>query len=386
MDALINLEMLKWARNYSGLTIEIVAKKFKKRPEDIEMWESGAKKLTFKQLLKIAEIYKRPVALFYLKEPPKGFKPLNDYRKIPNTESSNISPQLNYEIRKAYYRRQVALELFEELEEYQQTVPMNIRITDNAEIVGKDIRTFLNIESTQQIKWKDDNQAFNGWRKAIESLGVLVFQAEGIDISEMRGFAISDRPLPVIVVNKKDTYTGRIFSLMHEFAHILLGDSSISSEELSSNQEKIEIFCNRVAASILFPISWFNTDELLLINKNVCNWNDETVYMIAQRFNISREFVWRRLLTNQMISESVYRDKIFKLMEQHKAQKQQEKKNKPILVPHHTKVISTIGKFYTNLVLAGYHQEKITSSTLSEYLGIKLKHLPKIENAMLGGN
>ncbi len=242
MDALINLEMLKWARTYSGLTIEIVAKKLKKRPEDIKMWESGAKKLTFKQLLKIAEIYKRPVALFYLKEPPKGFKPLNDYRKISNTESSNISPQLNYEIRKAYYRRQVALELFEELEEYRQTDLRNIRITDNAEMVGKDIRSLLSIESTQQIKWKDDNQAFNGWRKAIESLGVLVFQAEGIDVSEMRGFAISDRPLPVIVVNKKDTYKGRIFSLMHEFAHILLGDSSISNEELSSDQEKLKYF------------------------------------------------------------------------------------------------------------------------------------------------
>jgi hypothetical protein len=139
------------------------------------MWESGAKKLTFKQLLKIAEIYKRPVALFYLKEPPKGFKALNDYRKLANTESSNISPQLNYEIRRSYYRRQVALELSEELEEYQKIFDTSIRFTDDPEIVGKDIRTLLNIESTQQIKWQDDNQAFNGWRKAIESLGILVF-------------------------------------------------------------------------------------------------------------------------------------------------------------------------------------------------------------------
>jgi len=108
--------------------------------------------------------------------------------------------------------------------------------------------------------------------------------------------------------------------------------------------------------------------------------------MIAQRFNISREVVWLRLLTNQMISDSVYRKEIYKLREQYKTQKQQEKKAKKIIVSYHTKVISTIGKFYTNLVLAGYHQEKITSSALSEYLGIKLKHLPKIENATLGGN
>jgi Zn-dependent peptidase ImmA (M78 family) len=202
----------------------------------------------------------------------------------------------------------------------------------------------------------------------------------------MRGFAISDRPLPVIVVNKKDGYKGRIFSMMHELAHVLLGDSSISGEELTPNQEEIEIFCNQVAASILLPTSWFDSDELLLSKKNVDIRNDEAVNMIAQRFNISREVVWRRLLTNQLISNSVYHKEICKLMEQYKIQKQQEKKRKKIVVPHHTKVISTIGKFYTNLVLAGYHQEKITSSSLSEYLGIKLKHLPKIENATLGGN
>lgn len=32
------------------------------------------------------------------------------------------------------------------------------------------------------------------------------------------------------------------------------------------------------------------------------------------------------------------------------------------------------------LVLSGYHQEKINSSTVSEYLGMKLKYLPKVKN------
>ena len=58
------------------------------------------------------------------------------------------------------------------------------------------------------------------------------FQAEGIDVDEMRGFALSDHPLPVIVVNKKDSVRGRIFSMLHELAHILLGDSSISDSSI----------------------------------------------------------------------------------------------------------------------------------------------------------
>lgn len=385
MDALINLEMLKWARLRSGLTIEAVANKFKKTPKDIELWESGDKKLSFKQLLRIAEIYKRPIPLFYLKEPPEDFQSLNDYRKLPNTELP-ISPQLNYEIRKAHYRRQVALELLEGSAEHLQVLKSDIQVTDDPEAVGIKIRSKLCIEYTEQIKWKEDNEAFNSWRNAIESLGILVFQAERVEVSEMRGFAISDYPLPAIVVNKKDTHKGRIFSMMHELAHIFLGDSSISGEDLYFEQEKIEVFCNQVAASILLPSTWFDNDELLLDIKNSNKWDDEAVDIIAQRFNISRESVWRRLLTNNIISQDVYRQKRDQLIEQYKIQKRQKNERKPIIVPHHTKVISTIGKFYAKLVLSSYHEEKITSSTLSEYLGIKLKHLPKIETSMLRGN
>lgn len=384
--ALINPRMLVWARESSGLTLDAAAKKLSKNLEILEQWESGDKAPTFKQLLTIAKTYKRPVPLFYMTEPPKNFKPLHDYRRLPGIAPVNESPQLNYEIRRAYYRRQVALDLFEELGESIPKFTRKITLSDNPEDTGARLREWLGIDNTRQTRWKTDNEAFNGWRQTIEALGILVFQAERIDVSEMRGFAIGDRPLPVIVVNKKDTHKGRIFSMLHELAHILLGDSSISGDVMAEKglppeEKKVEVFCNHVAASTLLPSAWFSTDELLAQFPTTRDWTDETVYAAAQRFNVSREFIWRRLLSMQFINQQTYRQKRDALIEEFRARKEQEEK-KSIPVPHHRKVISSIGRFYAELVLSGYHQEKINSSTVSEYLGMKLKHLPKVESAL----
>jgi len=36
-------------------------------------------------------------------------------------------------------------------------------------------------------------------------------------------------------------------------------------------------------------------------------------------------------------------------------------------------------------MVTAYHQEAITSADLSNYLGLKLKHLPKVEQIVLKG-
>src|SRR5207245_2086104 len=79
---------------------------------------------------------------------------------------------------------------------------------------------------------------FKHWRNALESVCVLVFQASKIELDEMRGFSITERPLPVVVVNIKDAFTARSFSLFHETAHVLLGRGGLCNfeENGKSNQ------------------------------------------------------------------------------------------------------------------------------------------------------
>jgi Zn-dependent peptidase ImmA (M78 family)/DNA-binding XRE family transcriptional regulator len=388
VNALINKEVLVWARKSAGLTMEAAAQKLKQNQDVINDWENGEKLPTFNQLLKISELYKRPVPLFYLKEPPKDFKPLNDYRRLPGIAPLSESPGLSYEIRKAYCRRQIALELLEDLQEEPTKFSLETNVFADPEKVGENIRSWLKIDNLVQTSWKTDNDALNGWRNAIEAAGILVFQAERIEVSEMRGFAISDRPLPVIVVNKKDTHKGRIFSMLHELTHIILGDSSISGDNSFENRlppedKKVEVFCNHVAAAALLPLNFFKSDELLKTFSNRNAWNDEAVFVAAQRFNISREVIWRRLLAIDYINQDTYRLKRQELIKEFESRKDKKDEGaQKVIVPHDRKVIASIGRFYSELILSSYHQQRITSSMLSEYMGMKLKHLPKVEQAL----
>ncbi|GAG67915.1 unnamed protein product, partial [marine sediment metagenome] len=70
-NAHINHEMLIWARKTVKLSVEFAAKKIGVKMEKLESWEKGEAFPTVKQLYKIANVYKRPFALFYFPIPPK---------------------------------------------------------------------------------------------------------------------------------------------------------------------------------------------------------------------------------------------------------------------------------------------------------------------------
>ena len=66
----INPTIIKWARERSGYTLQEVAKSLNRDVATISNWESGAAAPTYIQLEKLADKYKRPVAMFFFPEPP----------------------------------------------------------------------------------------------------------------------------------------------------------------------------------------------------------------------------------------------------------------------------------------------------------------------------
>ena len=51
-------------------------------------------------------------------------------------------------------------------------------------------------------------------------------------------------------------------------------------------------------------------------------------------------------------------------------------------VPPFRKTISRVGHAFAKLVLSNYYQDYITASDVSDFLEVRLKHLPKIEAAV----
>src|SRR5215207_2301443 len=114
--AFIKPELLVWAREEAGLTLEVAARRAGVTIEKLIACEQGDAQLTLNQLRALSNAYKRPLAFFYLPQPPPKSIALRDFRRLPEAER-NATPALRLEIRRARYRRQVALRLYDELRE-----------------------------------------------------------------------------------------------------------------------------------------------------------------------------------------------------------------------------------------------------------------------------
>jgi len=378
-EALINPQILVWARESAGFYIEEAAKKIPVEPDKLRSCEIGNDRLTISQLRKLCNVYKRPLAFFYLPQPPQLETIPKDFRRLPEDEEKNLSPNLRLEIRRAKYRREVALDLFKELEIEVPKFKAKANLSDDVYEVGNLIRKLLKVSFKQQESIKKETR-LNFWREKIEDLGTLVFSASLIDLKIMRGFSIDKNPLPIIVLNSKDHHKARIFTLFHEFTHLLLHSGGICD---LGEQNKIEIFCNAVAGEALVPTNWLQAISVVQKHTGKAEWSDEQLYNLAERFGVSREVILRRLLAIDKTTEYFYKQKREQYQAEYRIkinQEKAEKKSSPI--PRHYIVLNQTGRKFARLVLESYHQNKIGLLDVSEYLGAKLKHLAKIEQSL----
>ena len=113
-------EILQWARESAGFSLSEAAIAMDKSEDTLASWEKGPASPTIPQLRKLAQLYKRPLGVFYLQEVPQGFQVISDFRRLPGGQPRHFSPELTQEIRVAHQRRELALELLSDLGEEQK--------------------------------------------------------------------------------------------------------------------------------------------------------------------------------------------------------------------------------------------------------------------------
>lgn len=387
IKAKANPKLMAWARKSAGFTIPEAAKKIGVKDEKIKAWESNEDKPTVVQLRKASQVYKRPLSTFFLSEVPPDFTIPHDFRRLPGEVAFTYTPHLLFELRQASERRQVALELYEELGEKPKPFPLTTKISDNPEAVAVRIRNALGVTHEQQCQWRKPYIAFREWKRRLEAIDILVFQMSGIPSSEARSFALAENVLPVIVVNRGETPNGRIFSLLHEFCHLMLHQSSICDFEedgyRADMEERTEEFCNGVAAETLVPRQYLINEPILLrAPRGIIEWSDEHIQELANIYCVSREVIVRRLLTLGRASETFYRQKRVAYLAEYLAfKKSQKEKNENFRENVGRKRASILGNF-ARLVVQSYYRDRITLSDVSGYLGIKLRHLPELERSL----
>jgi Zn-dependent peptidase ImmA (M78 family) len=200
----------------------------------------------------------------------------------------------------------------------------------------------------------------------------------------MRGFAIARNEIPVIVINGRDySQGGRCYTLLHELAHVLLGESALTNGYGGTAEEqRIERFCEAVAAAALMP------RDLMLSFAQVKpsgerKWNDDELRTMANAIGVSREAFLLRLVTMRRASWDFYMGRRKKFQDDYEAAaaakilapKKEVKIKRPVLL------MSWNGRGFTRLVLRSYYDQRITLNDVSSYLGAKVKHIPALERA-----
>ena len=227
MRARVKPELIRWVRRNAGLSVADAARRAGTSEAIVRRWEGGTLQPTVRQLRLLANATKRPLAVFYLAEPPRRFTALRDFRRLPGIPVAAQTPALRLAVRLACERRQLALDLATDLDGVPPALPIQASVEERVTDVARRIRSLLGITIQEQKRWKNSYAALNGWRQAAQQHGVLVFQARGVKVSEMRGFSVTEEPMPLIVLNTKDAPNGRVFTLLHEFCHLLLRKGGI---------------------------------------------------------------------------------------------------------------------------------------------------------------
>ena len=379
----VNPAMIKWAREDAGFSLDELPKSLK----DAEKWENGDKTPSWADLRKLAKKYKRPSFFYFLREPPKESNELMEFRS--DEKIDNLSAPLRLEIRKAKFRRNAFLHIHEDMGVKVPAFKQYVLSSKNVTELAEHIRNFLSVDFETQKKWlikNNGNKSYDHqnflihWKEICFDLGILVFELENVPESEVSGCCLYYDVCPIILLNGKNAPNRRIFTLMHELAHLTQEISAICDVDKYNSKET---FCNKVASEILIPSSTLDKKELFYKNGNLNLSN------AANMYGVSKQTIIYKLNSLKLISDELKDEYILEIEEKNritKEKKQTRNKEKEYFsMAEKFKKKKYEGEPYTRLVLQAYENNIITAPKAVKYLDTPIDKFESIRNEIWGG-
>lgn len=369
----IEPKILEWARTRINMSIPEVAKKLDKKIDTITNWEKGTEQPSLAQLEKLAyTVYKIPLAVFFLPEPPEEPSINRQFRTIPEQEITSLPSALMLKVKEGQYYQEVLKDLFNGknpvtnpiFKKYSNIQLDRINIADS-------IRKDLKINRQIQSDFKDTTETFKYYREQLENAGIFVFQQTLK--KDCRGYSLYDEEFPIIVINSSEiSDTGKNFTLFHELSHLLLNIGGLTNDYTYQSNNHEEIFCNKLASNILVDTDELLDDKLIRRNNSI-EWSDKILKQLAHDFKVSQEVILRKLLDLDLTTSRFYslkrEDWLQNLPQKRKGSGGDFYRNK----------LSKLGNHYATIILSNLYNGRINPYQASEYMGIKINQIPQIE-------
>ena len=306
---LVNVEpvIIDWVMRYTS------AVKNADVIEHLIKWKNGEKKPTFNQIESVSKATRIPLGYFFLKNPPIEDFPILQYRTIDSAGTEELSRDmidtLNHMESIQNWMRDYMIDAG-----YDKLHFVGSSLVENGtQGIVQRFREVLQIRPDWHSQITTKTDAFKFFREKLERIGVLVMTSgivgsnthRSLKIEDFRAFTLIDEYAPLIFVNANDSSGAKLFSLLHEVVHILLGVDNFYNDRYgnASGVSAIETLCNAVAAEVLVPNNSFRNEWHSLTTRDIFN----KLQSLSASFKCGIIVVARKALDNHFINKDQYK-------------------------------------------------------------------------------
>jgi Zn-dependent peptidase ImmA (M78 family)/DNA-binding XRE family transcriptional regulator len=244
--------VLKQARMMCGLTVEGAAKLLGCKPDILRKIESGEQMPSASMFRDMANSYGFPEATLLADVLPVLPEPPRDHRTFEGLPA-HLTYKTILAIRNIQMRQETIAELAEMDNSIRRASLPRYATNQLAEDVAFEERKRFAVSIADQLKMSAD-KLWMTYRMRIEALGINVYM-EDFPIKDCRGVCLFVRDFPAVILSSEEEGASqKLFSLLHEYAHVLVRAPAISDQK-SKNPDPVESFCNKFAAAFLMPDS-----------------------------------------------------------------------------------------------------------------------------------
>jgi Zn-dependent peptidase ImmA (M78 family) len=267
-------------------------------------------------LVALGKFFKRPWSYLLIDEPEVIDAVGLDNRSHRNQKLPPSSALLD-QIEAAAEMLATAADLFSET---QFELPAGLSSSTPSKTAGTVIRDFLGVGERDQITARDEFSALRLWTDALQRRGVYVSQRR-LDDPTVRAFSRVDGTHAVIVVDTADGAYARIFSLLHEYTHLVLRSGGICDFDEHST---IERYCNAVAAATLMPSRMVTKAIGARSFSGVADFDDELLRTLSKELRVSQAALLVRLRELGVISAAHFAE-----MEDRRSRRRSDRERTP---------------------------------------------------------
>lgn len=381
----INAKILRWARETAGLKPEEAVKKLNlgdargvTAVKRLEALESGKIEPTRPMLVKMAKQYRRPLLTFYMSAPPRQGDRGQDFRTLPDGYSFASDALLDVLIRDVQARQSMLRAVLEDEEAEPLPFIGSMNVSDGVSAVLASIQRTIRVDLAEYCAQPSPEHAFALLRSRVEAMGVFVLLIGDLgsyhtkfDLETFRGFALADNIAPFIIINSQDSKSAWSFTLLHELAHLWLGQTGVSGMR---SEKTIEIFCNDVASEFLLP-----SEELLKIDSTASLEEiRNSINNFAKVRNLSRTMIAYKLFRRGSINRDTwlhlreaFREQWLRWREDNRSKAKKQEGGPSYYVLRRYRVGTSLIRLVQRMMAGG----ALTTSKVGKILGVKAKNV-----------